>query len=85
MRKRDGGSAFPRSGAYANMGTPRAHSQEGMSLRDWFAGMALQGLTVGTDLEQAAHRGLWPDHDKATKFCYAIADAMLKAREQSHD
>ena len=46
----------------------------GMTLRDYFAAKAMQGLLAGkltsTDLQLIA------------KDCYAMADAMLKAREQ---
>lgn len=41
----------------------------GMDLRDWFAGMALQGIAM-----QAQH----PDH--AAKKSYEYADAMMKER-----
>jgi hypothetical protein len=47
----------------------------GMTLRDWFAGQALQGR---------AHRLNSPfDHrDILASDCYAIADAMIKARKE---
>ena len=56
--------------------------QAGMSLRDWYAGMALQGLMANS------HRGVvkaFSDHGDGadTAFAesaYAFADAMLKAR-----
>jgi hypothetical protein len=41
----------------------------GMTIRDWFAGMALQGLS--RDIE---------DEVKAARWCYGMADAMLKER-----
>jgi hypothetical protein len=46
-----------------------------MSMRDWFAGKALQGATI---------RG-WPpgvSMDAVAKQCYELADSMLKEREQ---
>jgi hypothetical protein len=43
----------------------------GMSLRDWFAGMALQGML--------ANGG--GDHTLLPQKTYKIADAMLKERE----
>lgn len=58
-----------------------------MLLRDWFAGMALQGelaSTAGVESTQAmaeasVEKGRDPaDHLAIT--CYEIADAMLKAR-----
>ena len=47
----------------------------GLSIRDWFAGMALQGLMVRYD-----------EHPNNAKLCaeiaYEAADAMLSARER---
>ena len=63
----DGGPAFPRAGS------DYVKAQEGMSLRDWFAGKALEGQ---------AHRFDHPHNHREllAKDCYEIADAMLKAR-----
>lgn len=62
----DGGPAFPVPN------DANTNGQEGMTLRDWFAGQALAGLqfmdterTYGTDAEN----------------CYRMADAMIKARQ----
>ena len=53
--------------------------QEGMSLRDWFAGQAL------TSLEQFFYRSEHAlsegDAPQIAKMAYAIADAMLAERE----
>lgn len=67
MTPDDGGPAFP---------GPDHISQpddihEGMSLRDWFAGMALQGLV------NLAGR----DPGGESQLAYRYADAMLAARE----
>jgi hypothetical protein len=43
-----------------------------ISIRDWFAGMALQGFIVAEPTMQDA---------KAAEWSYALADAMLAARE----
>ena len=43
----------------------------GMSLRDWFAGQALAGMTLD-DL----------DVDNAAFYAYMIADAMIRARSE---
>lgn len=40
--------------------------------RDWFAGMALQGLRVGD----------WTDCKDGAKYCYDYADAMIQEREK---
>lgn len=47
----------------------------GMSLRDYFAGQALQGLLASTD----AHSAL-PDAGPLAKHAYRFADAMLAER-----
>ena len=51
----DGGPAFPGERQSSMFGGGRVTS-EGMSLRDWFAGMAMQGLLSG-DFFGMAHRG----------------------------
>ncbi len=63
MSKEDGGQAFPVGGVMQG---------DGMSLRDWYAGMALQGLI--------AH-GIGDKTDQiVAEVSYMVADAMLKAR-----
>ena len=52
----------------------------GMTLRDYFAGQALAGgLEQG--VEDDMNSGWWHDPSKIAKRAYAIADAMLKARD----
>ena len=48
---------------------------DGMTLRDYFAAAALQGLLASIQPNQ-----LWSGDDVAIT-CYRTADAMLKARE----
>lgn len=64
MAKEDGGPAFP-----AIRGIPDIEIG-GMSLRDYFAGQALQTLIA---------QG--PDETTLGKRAYEIADAMIKARK----
>jgi hypothetical protein len=45
-----------------------------MTLRDWFAGQALNGVLSDPECDGPA--------PKIAKQCYAMADAMMKAREQ---
>jgi hypothetical protein len=59
----DGGPAFP----------PGDGSENGMTLRDYFAGQALAAMPAGYMVEQ-------PDHVIA-RFAYSLADAMLAAQE----
>jgi len=63
--------AFPQT--IDDMGTMRSVTQ-GLSKREWFAGMALQGM-----LSANFHSGM-VKHDAplAAKQAYVFADAMLK-------
>lgn len=47
-----------------------------MSLRDWFAGMAMQGMNASES---------WADntHDSIANAAYDQADAMLAARKEA--
>lgn len=49
----------------------------GMSLRDWFAGMALQGILAGWN----QNIGGALECGSASRHAYEYADAMMKARE----
>ena len=68
----DGGSAFPHE-------TYNGYDS-GMTLRDYFAAAALQGNLAGQSVDVGYYEGkdAW---NKAAKDAYAVADAMLKARE----
>ena len=70
MSQPDGGPAFPIP--YLPY-TPKEFISMGMSLRDWFSGMALQGIL-------ASHDGDW-DIPYLTATAWQMADAMLKHRE----
>lgn len=79
MAKPDGGPAFPsivatRPGEWAT-----ATNAGGMSLRDYFAGLALQGwiasFTESSRKEEA-------DAKVAAMVAYQFADAMLAEREK---
>lgn len=68
MAERDnGGAAFP----YWQEYNGDVESSSGMSLRDWFAGMALQGRLT---LKDGRTR------DEIVEDAYDDADAMLKER-----
>lgn len=72
---KDGGPAF----SCAAIGpSDDAHIQEGMSLRDWYAGMALQGYL--SNMPTGALSG--ENVDIFVGACFEISDAMLKAREK---
>lgn len=48
----------------------------GISLRDWFAGMALQGHIASDTMDFNCNE------EMHAKYAYRCADAMLKAREE---
>jgi len=48
---------------------------EGMTLRDYFAGQALASINLGIGVPEEFYTN-------TAKHCYALADALLKAREQ---
>ena len=86
----DGGSAYPMpffAAAY-NVGEsvltvpdPKDF-QQGMSLRDWFAGMALQGIIADSGWEPIEREeGIMP----VSEVAYRLADAMLTARQPTLD
>lgn len=71
----DGGPAFPgEEVGYSSIGSFRI-PRPGMSLRDYFAGQALAGLLASSPRRI---------DDKVAAFgAYAIADAMIAARDRS--
>ena len=73
MKTKDGGPAFP-SGKKDKYG----YYIEGMSLRDYFAAKALQGLMSYTFANDRYHGDL----KQCVYEAYEIADAMLEAREK---
>jgi hypothetical protein len=71
----DGGPAFPRTG-YECANGDWVVPQNGMTLRDWFAGKALAHIPELLDAHDANKSAEMIAH-----WSYQIADAMLKARE----
>jgi len=63
------GNYFP---AFPVVKTADSEWKEGMSLRDWFAGQALNGLAS------------WgaSDYQQLVRHAYDIADAMMKERDK---
>jgi hypothetical protein len=66
-----GGPAFPFP-AYTYQNGEINHGEGGMTLRDYFAAKAMQGLLAGTTTSDGA---------MIVRDAYKIADAMLKARD----
>lgn len=48
----------------------------GMTMRDYFAAKVLQGFCAAPEYN-------WDENSKLARRCYAIADAMVKARDAS--
>lgn len=77
MKKNDGGPAFPRplsTDEHVNQCNV-SMDQQGMFLRDWFAGQALAGYVASGDGDIA--------HGVLAASCYKIADAMLDERNET--
>lgn len=64
----DGGPAFPWPGGEVPI-------SEGMSLRDWFAGLAMHGILANPNLSDTAD-------DELAEDAYEVADAMLAKRDE---
>lgn len=73
MTDKTGGAAFPASGHPGKQHL----SQEGMTLRDYFAAKAMQGLLSDPDAGM-----LDDDMSRWAMLSYKMADAMLRAREK---
>lgn len=72
-----GGPAFPVPND-ANL-----NEQEGMTLRDYFAGQALTGaISACVEAAKAAQDVAEGDEKVIAAFAYEIADAMLAARDK---
>ena len=67
MQVKDGGPAFPL--------VAQNWHREGMTLRDFFAAKAMQGML-------AEDGGGALNNEELAEFAYVIADEMLKAREK---
>lgn len=86
MSAYDGGPAFPIPGAVSHFGGEKFKDEAyaGMTLRDYFAAKAMQGFLaaeanprVGTESEPYSRKYA----DYLALEAYALADAMLAARE----
>ena len=69
-----GGPAFPQVDLKDAYGMLVPDRQSGMTLRDWFAGEAMQSLMLAAKTSQ--------DVDLLSKGAYQMADAMLKERSK---
>lgn len=71
MSANNGGPAFPENGVRGS-----AVGGEGMSLRDYFAAKALQGMCSIVGVDFGGPEG-------AAKIAYKLADAMIAEREKA--
>ena len=74
----DGGSAFPHPGYHGIDGKFVDVPHQGMTLRDWFAGLALQGFCANPQ-SLAEDGGFSHDNFRAA---YDFADAMIEERQR---
>lgn len=78
--RKDGGPAFP----YVLNGMDQPHDP-GMTLRDWFAGQAINGLVSRSDTSTLIYGKSLERHEATMKLAcvaYTIADAMIAERDQ---
>ena len=73
-----GGPAFPFP-AYTYPNGEINHGEGGMTLRDYFAAKAMQGLITSASLSRTES---WYDEERVAESAYKMADAMLKARRE---
>jgi hypothetical protein len=79
MSDTTGGPAFPRAGKeWGDKAWTEAMAEDGMTLRDYFAAKAMQGLLSDRDWRQDT------TFFETAYAAYQQADAMLKARGK-HD
>jgi len=77
---KDGGPAFPQTVPGGLPGMPaESTSWYGMTMRDWFAGQALQGLCSEVEYSGAMTA---VDCQWIAQRAYNMADAMLAARSK---
>lgn len=82
----DGGPAFPMPSGPEPRVNEVTHFNEGMTLRDYFAAAAMQGMLASHALNNM-HNGELEDHADAylmriSDTAMRVADAMLEARKQ---
>ena len=78
----DGGSFFPKTITSGD----KSISEGGLSIRDWFAGQALNGFCSDGRMLKATHDALETGKSVAVVLAvsaYDAADAMLAARKEN--
>jgi len=87
--KDSGGPAFPRNILVLDHGPSHGevkYQEDGMTLRDWFAGKALAGFTVGLGgyitKEEYTPYAKGACNAEVVARCFVLADAMLEERSK---
>ena len=75
--KNDGGPAFPTEVEYNREDMTNLYHEEGMSLRDYFAGQAMQSIIK--------YGSAYSEKNIIARYAYEYADAMLEARDANSD
>ena len=73
----DGGPAFP---VENDFNKEYNYVCKGMTLRDWFAGQAMQAMLSNPANYGSIHE--WRDDATVSEQAYEIADDMIKARKE---
>jgi hypothetical protein len=80
MTKKNGGPAFPFQ--HGPFGGGESEYNDGMLLRDWFAGQALVGLITAWRVHHSGQGDEGVTSEPLVRGAYAIADAMIAEREK---
>jgi len=79
--RKDGGSAFPQMYDIRNASEQCFGSNDGMDLRDWFAGQAISAAMINVDIQECNKQGYdWKEY--LAIECYAIADKLVEVRDK---
>ncbi|HZW19501.1 MAG TPA: hypothetical protein VFF71_11905 [Luteimonas sp.] len=81
MNMNDGGPAFPQSVHRSDRGMEWVESEDGMTLRDYFAAKAMASM-IGTSAAPTYVGGLEGAESYCAVAAYKMADAMLVARNK---
>jgi hypothetical protein len=77
MEKNDGGPAFPRTMWTGHKDNSAHRDIEGMTLRDYFAAKAMQGILAVSK----PNGEVFKDAKTVAIFAYQQADAMIEVRD----
>ena len=81
----DGGPAFPCEDFEHGFHEDTVTKHHGMTLRDWFAGQALEGMNASPALLEAVTAkvaGEGSHYERLARHAYLQADAMLEERSK---